>query len=182
MGAVRGANADGSIPAWTGGITEVPAGYTPGMHHLDPFPNDKVEFTITASNVDQYKDFLTPGQLKMFATYPDTFKMNIYQTRRSASYPQHVYDETIKNATRAELVQDGNGIIQAAVGVPFPIPANGLEAIWNHILRYRGEAIKRNGGQVTPTASGDYTFVGFDEQLEHVLSQYWLTRFNNQNL
>ena len=30
MGAERAGNADGSIPAWTGGITEMPASYTPG--------------------------------------------------------------------------------------------------------------------------------------------------------
>ncbi len=165
MGAVRAANADGSIPEWTGGITSVPAGYQVGMHHPDPYPQDKVEFTITSANIAQYKKFLTPGQVKLFETYPDTFKMNVYPTRRSASYPEHVYQETIKNAGRSELIQDGNGITQAAVGVPFPIPKNGLEAIWNHILRYRGEALTREGGQVTPTASGDYTYIGFDEQL-----------------
>ncbi len=165
MGAERGANADGSIPAWTGGITSVPAGYTPGMHHLDPYPQDKIEFTITSANVDQYKAQLTPGQIKLFQTYPDTYKMNVYQTRRSASYPEHVYQETINNAGRSELIQEGNGITQAAVGVPFPIPQSGLEAIWNHILRYRGEALTREGGQVTPTASGDFTYIGFDEQL-----------------
>jgi len=165
MGAVKAANADGSIPEWTGGITSAPDGYTPGMHHLDPYPNDKIEFTITAANVEQYKALLSPGQINLFKTYPDTFKMNVYQTRRSASYPEHVYQATIDNSTRAELVEDGNGIIQSAVGIPFPIPANGLEAIWNHILRYRGEGIKRNGGQVTPTASGDYTYIGFDDQL-----------------
>lgn len=165
MGAERGANADGSIPAWTGGITSVPAGYTPGMHHLDPYPQDKIEFTITSANVEQYKAQLTPGQIKLFQTYPDTYKMNVYQTRRSASYPEHVYQETINNAGRSELIQEGNGITQAAVGVPFPIPQSGLEAIWNHILRYRGEALTREGGQVTPTASGDFTYIGFDEQL-----------------
>ena len=165
MGAVRGANADGSIPEWTGGITKAPAGYKVGMHHPDPYPQDKVQYTITAANVGEYKEFLTPGQIKLFETYPDTFKMNVYQTRRSASYPQHVYDETLKNAGRSELVQEGNGITQAAVGVPFPIPQNGLEAIWNHILRYRGEALTREGGQVTPTKSGDFTYIGFDEQL-----------------
>ena len=165
MGAVRGANADGSIPKWTGGITSVPKGYTAGMHHLDPFPNDKIKFTITSANLDQYKKDLTPGQIKLFNTYPDTFKMNVYQTRRSASYPEHVYQETIKNAGRSELIGEGNGITQAAVGVPFPIPKNGLEAIWNHVLRYRGEAIEREGGQATPTASGAYTYVGFEEQL-----------------
>ncbi|WP_286235756.1 DUF1329 domain-containing protein [Thalassotalea sediminis] len=165
FGAVRGASADGSIPAWNGGITTPPSGYKPGMHHPDPFPQDKILYTVTAENIDKYKDILTPGQVKLFETYPSTFKMNVYQTRRTASYPQHVYDETLKNAARSELIQDGNGITQAAVGIPFPIPANGLEAIWNHILRYRGEALTREGGQVMPTASGDYTYIGFDEQL-----------------
>ncbi|GLX76766.1 hypothetical protein tinsulaeT_01060 [Thalassotalea insulae] len=165
MGAVRAGNADGSIPEWTGGITSAPEGYQPGMHHLDPYPQDKIKFTINQANLEQYKQFLTPGQIKMFETYPDTFKMNVYPTHRSASYPEHVYQETIKNAGRSELIQDGNGITQAAVGVPFPIPQTGLEAIWNHILRYRGEALTREGGQVTPTASGDYTYIGFDEQL-----------------
>ena len=165
FGAVRAGNADGSIPEWTGGIKEAPAGYTPGDHHPDPYPNDKVLYTVTAQNLEQYKDLLTPGQIKLFETYPDTFKMNVYQTRRSASYPEHVYQATIDNAVRAELVEEGNGITQAAVGIPFPVPENGLEAIWNHILRYRGEALSRQGGQAAPTASGDFTYIGFDEQL-----------------
>ncbi|SET11627.1 DUF1329 domain-containing protein [Thalassotalea agarivorans] len=165
FGAVKGANADGSIPAWTGGITSAPAGYTPGDHHPDPFPNDQVMYTVTKANLDQYKSLLTEGQIKLFETYPDTFKMNVYQTRRSASYPQHVYDATIVNATNAELIEEGNGIQGAAVGIPFPVPQNGLEAIWNHILRYRGEALTREGGQAAPTAGGNYTYIGFDESL-----------------
>lgn len=165
FGAVRGANADGSIPEWTGGIKSAPAGYTPGDHHPDPYPGDKVKYTITAKNVQQYKDVLTPGQVKLFETYPDTYKMNVYETRRSASYPEHVYQASLNNATKAELVEGGNGIIEASVGIPFPIPENGLEAIWNHILRYRGEKIARQGGQAAPTASGDYTYMGFDDKL-----------------
>ncbi len=165
FGAVRAANADGSIPEWTGGITSAPAGYTVGDHHIDPFTGDKVLYTITAKNVAEYKDVLTPGQVKLFETYPDTYKMDVYQSRRSASYPEHVYQATLDNATRAELVEGGNGIVQAAIGVPFPVPKDGLEAIWNHILRYRGEKIVREGGQAAPTASGDYTYMGFDDQL-----------------
>jgi hypothetical protein len=165
MGAVRGANKDGSIPSWTGGITSVPAGYTVGDHHIDPFSTDKVEYTITAANVAQYKAMLTPGQVKLFETYPDTYKMNVYQSRRSASYPEHVYQASIDNAGRTELIEEGNGIENAAVGIPFPVPKDGLEAIWNHILRYRGEALTREGGQAAPTASGDYTYLGFDDQL-----------------
>ncbi|MDP7592715.1 MAG: DUF1329 domain-containing protein [Litorilituus sp.] len=165
MGAVKAANKDGSIPEWTGGITKVPAGYQPGQHHADPYPNDKIKYTITAKNVSEYKALLTPGQVKLFTTYPDTFKMDVYPTRRSASYPEYVYQAVKSNSTRAELVQGGNGLKNASIGIPFPIPANGLEAIWNHIVRYRGEAITRQGGQAAPTASGDYTYVGFDDRL-----------------
>jgi len=165
MGAVKAANADGSIPAWTGGITSAPAGYTPGMHHPDPFSDDKVMYTVTNANKDQYAELLTPGLKKMFETYPNTYKMDVYPTRRSASYPQHVYDATIANAARAELVEGGNGIQGAAIGVPFPIPQTGLEAIWNHILRYRGVQATRNGGQAVPTADGSYTYIGFDEAI-----------------
>ncbi|WP_425542539.1 DUF1329 domain-containing protein [Aliiglaciecola litoralis] len=165
LGGEKAGNADGSIPAWDGGITAPPAGYKAGNFHPNPFPDDKVLFTITGQNYKEYEAFLTPGQMKLFATYPDTFNMPVYQTRRSASNPQHVYDATKKNATRAELVQGGNGVQNAAIGVPFPIPQSGVEAIWNHVLRYRGEAIARNGGQAAPTASGDYNVIGFDEIL-----------------
>ncbi|MCF7499333.1 MULTISPECIES: DUF1329 domain-containing protein [unclassified Pseudoalteromonas] len=165
IGAEKAANKDGSIPAWTGGITTPPASYKAGMHHPDPYAEDKVLFTIDKSNVDKYKEYLSPGQIELFKTYPDTFKMNIYQTRRSASYPQFVYDATKKYATTAELVEGGNGIKNTAVGVPFPIPKDGLEAIWNHLLRFRGLSIERFGGQAAPTASGSYNYVGFDEQL-----------------
>lgn len=165
IGAVRAGNKDGSIPSWNGGITSVPAGYTVGDHHIDPFSTDKVKYTITAANVAEYKSMLTPGQVKLFETYPDTYKMNVYQSRRSASYPEHVYQASIDNAGRTELVEGGNGIENAAVGIPFPVPKDGLEAIWNHILRYRGESLTREGGQAAPTASGDYTYLGFDDQL-----------------
>ena len=165
LGATRAANADGSIPEWTGGITKLPAGYTVGDHHIDPYPTDKVQYTITASNLAEYKSLLTPGQIKLFETYPETYKMNVYQTRRSASYPEHVYQAVKDNATRSELVEGGNGIKQAAVGIPFPVPATGLEAIWNHTLRYRGESVSRSGGQAAPTASGSYTYVGLNETL-----------------
>lgn len=165
MGAEKAANADGSIPAWNNGITTAPAGYEAGMHHLDPFTADKVLFTIDKSNIEKYKANLSPGQIALFEAYPDTFKMPVYETRRSASYPQFVYDATKKFAPTAELIEGGNGIKNTAIGIPFPIPKTGLEAIWNHLLRYRGQSIERFGGQAAPTSSGSYNYVGFDEQL-----------------
>ena len=165
LGGEKAGNADGSIPAWTGGITSAPAGYSAGDFHPDPYAGEKPEFVITATNYQQYADQLSEGLKKMFETYPDTFKLPVYKTHRSASNPQFVYDATKENATRATLLDDGNGMAGAAVGIPFPIPANGLEAIWNHIARYRGPAVQRNGGQAAVTAGGDYNVIGFDEQL-----------------
>ncbi|HAY93784.1 DUF1329 domain-containing protein, partial [Shewanella sp.] len=134
-----------------------------------------IEFTITNANKAQYKDFLTPGQMKLFELYPDTYKMNVYKTRRSASVPQFVYDATKVNATRAELIAQGNGISGAAIGIPFPIPANGLEAIWNHILRFRGIDIETSRSQAAPTADGSYSLVETAEEIRFEYSRPEIT-------
>lgn len=165
LGAEKAGNADNSIPAWTGGITSAPAGYSKGDFHIDPFPGDKVLFTITGANYKEHAKFLSDGQIKLFETYPDTYQMPIYQTRRTASNPQFVYEATKVNAVNAELLEGGNGLKGATIGIPFPIPQSGVEAIWNHTLRYRGAGVQRNGGQAAVTAGGDYNVIGFDEQL-----------------
>jgi hypothetical protein len=59
MGSERAGNADGTIPAWTGGITEPPAGYSPGDHHPTPWPDDKPQFRITGANYEEYGDMLS---------------------------------------------------------------------------------------------------------------------------
>ncbi len=171
MGAIKAGNADGSIPAWDGGITTPPAGYKTGDHHQDPYASDKILYTITAQNKDQYKDILTVGHLAMLETYPDSFKLNVYTSRRSAAFPQRIYDATRKNATRAKLVADGNGVEDAIIGVPFPIPANGHEVIWNHLLRYRGETAARWIAQAVPTRSGRYTLVKFEDEFDILYSK-----------
>jgi len=165
LGAVRAANQDGSIPAWTGGLTQAPAGYQKGKPHPDPFAADQPLYEITAANVDKYKDLLSPGQMAMFKRYPQTFKMKVYPTRRSAGFSKAVYDAIIQNATTAELTPDGNGIRNATRSVPFPIPKAGLETIWNHLTRYRGETTERSVKQVVPTPDGAFTPVQFSERV-----------------
>lgn len=113
--------------------------------------------------------------MKLFELYPDTYKMNVYKTRRSASVPQFVYDATKVNATRAELIAQGNGISGAAIGIPFPIPANGLEAIWNHILRFRGIDIETSRSQAAPTADGSYSLVETAEEIRFEYSRPEIT-------
>ena len=66
-------------------------------------------FTITADNLSEYADKLTPGYVALLETYP-SFKMNVYPTHRSASYPQRIYDKTKEIAGTARLVENGHGV------------------------------------------------------------------------
>ena len=121
LGGERAGNAEGTIPGWTGGIAEPPPGYQVGDHHPDPFAGEEPLFVINASNIDEHRDRLSVGHQRMLETYP-SFEMAIYPTHRTASAPQRIYDATKRIAATAHLVDDGNGVDGAAVGIPFPIP------------------------------------------------------------
>jgi len=154
MGAIRAGNAEGTIPAWDGGFTDVPANFKQGDRSVDPFADDEPLFTITADNLDQYRDKLADGVIQLFKAHPDTFKIHVYPTRRTAAAPQYIYDNTRENATRARLTNNGLTVEGAYGGVPFPIPQNGLEVHWNHLTLWRGVATETNYKVWTTTASG----------------------------
>jgi hypothetical protein len=164
-GAEKAGNADGTIPAWTGGITTPPAGYRAGMFHPDPYAADKPILTITGQNYRDHQAKLTAGAVALFEKYPQTYRMPIYPTRRSASFPQRIYEYTARNATNCRLVANGEGIENCAEGLPFPIPQNAYEVIWNHKLKYKGVAVQRWANQVAPTATGAYSVVRLREEL-----------------
>lgn len=167
MGAEKAANAAGTIPAWDGGITKVPAGisYKQGAHYADPYANDKPLFTITAANADNYKDNLSPGQMALLKKYP-TYKMIVYPTRRSAAFPEGHYKETRECAAKAKLAANNNGVVGCTGGVPFPIPKNGSEAIWNNLLRYRGDTFAMHWSQAAVTRTGDFALVKFEYEYD----------------
>jgi len=170
MGAEKAGNSDGTIPAWDGGITAPPAGYETGMHHPDPYAADKVQVTITAANMEQYKDKLTVGHQTLLKTY-DSFKMNIYPTHRSAASPQRIYDMTKQVSQTAELINNGDGVTGTVNGIPFPIPKSGIEVLWNHMLRYRGDTAARHIAQAPMTRGGSYTLVKFEDEMSLIYSQ-----------
>lgn len=154
MGAERAGNEDGAIPEWTGGFTDVPAGFEQGDRSQNPFADDEPLYTITAENLDDYKDKLADGVIQLFKDNPDTFEIHVYPTRRTAAAPQYVYDNTRENATRATLINDGLTVEGAYGGVPFPMPATGLEVHWNHLTRWRGVANEGSYKVWTTTGSG----------------------------
>ena len=163
LGAERAGNADGTIPAWEGGITTPPAGYKVGDHHPDPFAADQPIYTVTSANLAQHESRLTAGAVSLLKAYP-SYKMIVYPTRRSASAPQRVYEATRRNAPTARLTEGGNGVAGTVVGVPFPLPKDGLEVLWNHLTRYRGVAATREIGQAMPSRGGSYNLVEFNDE------------------
>ena len=163
MGAEKAGNADGSITAWQ--PLSKTAGSVDGKGFLsDPYGNEKPRLTITAQNVEQYKDKLSPGQLAMFKRYPETFRIPVYPTHRGSTVPDEVFAAIRENATRTTLVEGGNGLNDFKTAVPFPIPKTGLEVIWNHITRYRGGSVTRLVTQATPQSNGSYSLVYFQDQ------------------
>ena len=126
------------IPAWTGGLPRS-AEHVPGSFHADPFIADQPLFRISSVNYEQHKERLTEGQIALLKRFPDYY-LEVYQTRRSASYPDYVYDAVATNAREAELIKYGAGVRNATMSSPFPVPQNGLEVLWNHTLRFRGHS------------------------------------------
>lgn len=138
LGAEKAANADGSIPAYEGGLTTAPAGFKSGdSMRPNPFANEKPLLVIDSKNVDQYKDQLTATTVELAKRYP-SFRVDVYPTHRTVAIPQPVLDNAVKNATDAKSINGGLALENVLPGVPFPIPQNGAEAMWNHLLRYQG--------------------------------------------
>jgi len=168
LGGEKAGNADGSIPAWSGGLrSAAEAGFPAhksGAHYSDPYASDRPLFTITSANLAQYASRLSAGHKALFSAYPD-YRMQIYPTHRSAAVPEPIARATIRLATSATLAPDGNGVTGAVGGIPFPLPKSGLEVLWNHLLRYRGAAVAREVGQAALAARGTYTVVNLKEEL-----------------
>src|SRR3954453_15307452 len=62
VGAEKAANKDGTIPAYTGGITAPPGSYEKGSKaRTDPFADEKPRLVITAKDAAAQGDKLTEG-------------------------------------------------------------------------------------------------------------------------
>lgn len=138
FGAEKAGNADGSIPAYTGGIKSIPADYKHGSgRYPDPFKDEKPLLTVDANNMGQYAQWLSPASKALLERFPD-YKLLVYPTHRTMGYPDWVLKNTVKNATTAKLVAGGDGVEGAFGGIPFPIPKDAYEVLWNMYLRYQG--------------------------------------------
>jgi hypothetical protein len=191
-GAETAGNADGSIPAYTGGLPQSawPGGATPNKPP-NPFPDEKPLYTVDKSNVDKYADMLSPGTVKLINMYGDQgYKLNVYPTHRTMSYPDWVLANTAKNATATELASEGRSLANVEPGPPFPIPTNGLEVLWNHLLRWEGTHWKAHGttfyidenGQEVLSSRAlntvEYPFYNPDKEYAAGTDDFWYIRID----
>lgn len=138
VGAERAGNEDGSIPPWDPAGTVIPKDFVPGSdHYIDPYREEQPLYTIDLGNWQDYAEILTEGSRGLLQKLgPSGFKINVYPTKRVAEAPDWVYRNAKENATRATLTADGQKIEGNLPGPPFPLPQSGLEALWNHMVRY----------------------------------------------
>lgn len=156
-GAEKAGSADGSIPAWTGGLTQAPAGSAPGQGYVDPFAAEKALYTINAGNFKQYATHLSPGYQAMLAKYPD-FSMTVYPSHRTAALPQSEYAQIRKEATQVSLAADNNGLSgYEKSSVPFPVPTSGVEVLFNHFVRYRTGGYQYYPTEMVVQSNGNFT-------------------------
>ncbi|MEP1470821.1 MAG: DUF1329 domain-containing protein [Halieaceae bacterium] len=185
VGAQQAGNPAGTIPSWDGGLKAPVSGYQKGERLVDPYAEDPVLFTITGENQQDYAENLTEGQKALLNRYPDSWRMNVYASHRSAAYPERVYKAVENNRSTATAILDGRGGVKgSAIASPFPVPESGVEVIWNHILRWRGVHIQRMDGSAAVTRRGNYTLILQQEEwaIPYALSQSLPMQERNPNL
>jgi len=171
VGAEKAGNKDGSIPAYTGGLSSAPAGFKAGDGmRPNPFGADKPKFSVDAKNMAQYADKLTEGSKALLQKYP-SFRIDVYPTQRSVAFPKWVTDNTAKMALKAKTSADGRSISDAHAGFPFPIPKTGYEAMWNHLLRFNGQAYESKYRNLSVDAGGRATLATEGQSVQEY--PYW---------
>ncbi len=139
VGAERAGNADGAIPAYTGGLVEPPAGFVKGSGvRPDPFASERPLFSIDAAGMGQHAERLTEGTKALMKKYPG-YRIDVYPTHRTAAFPASVSEHTVRNASKAKVANGGLTLQDARGGYPFPIPRDGVEAMWNHLACFGGQ-------------------------------------------
>ena len=154
FGAEYAANEAGTIPEYSGGLPR--KGQVAGEYPVHPeIEAEQPLFTITAANMDEYADQLSEGHKTLLQRFPESYRMNVYKTHRTVSWPEHILEATQRNATQARLI--GTDSVKNAVhGIPFPMPTGGAEVIWNHKTRWRGYSVRRYNNQVIAQPDGSY--------------------------
>lgn len=158
-GAIKNANADGSIPAYSDQPTPPPIGFIPGSgQYPDPFASEKPLYAVNNLNQAQYADVLTEGTKELLQRFPG-YRVDVYPTHRTQRYSPWELQQIAKNTTSAKMVGEGDGVEDSYGPVPFPQPKNGYEVLWNHYNRSEPAAVQFRAWGYLVDASGRPTLM-----------------------
>ena len=155
VGAIRKGNADGSIPAWN----QKRSDKISHSQWLRGIEKESAIFIIDNKNMDEYREFLSVGLQELLKRYPDTFNIPVYQSHRTAVYPQWLYDNAYKNALEAKITDSGEEVTFAWPGTAFPIPRTAKEVMWNHQLRWKGLFFKLDTIESIINTDGSFNII-----------------------
>jgi len=86
-------------------------------------------YSIDSSNASEYADMLSSGQMAMFAAYPDTYRMDVYDSSGDCEIPA---DIAAISQTNGAMINDNEGFEVANMGqIPFPDPSHPQHYVWN---------------------------------------------------
>jgi len=189
-GAERAGNKEGTIPEWSGGLTAPPPTFQKGSNKRpNPFEDEKPRLVITGKDLAAHADKLTEGTKELLKRHP-TMRLDVYPTHRPVYFPARVVENTVKNAAGAKIIDDGLGTENVLPGFPFPIPKSGNEAMWNHLLNYRGLGFTAkfdtwnvdSSGRPTLATTGEasYAWPMFDPKKSGYMKEtdpFWYVKF-----
>ncbi len=122
MGSEVAANADGSIP----GLDR-----RPGEQRRHRRQQGRLQRSVCRRETVVHghgkergavREAFSPGQIALFKRFPDTYKMNIYPSHRSANLPKEVLAASRENVAKTSMADGGNGLHDYARAFRFRCP------------------------------------------------------------
>ena len=114
-----------------------PAAFAKDEESFVPKPiGGEVKFRVDKTNVEEHKDKLTEGLIKVIKEWDLT--INVYETVHDYKFPKEYLDATEKYKGTARVNSKG-GLENYTAGLPFPEPRTGDEALYNYGYKYSGD-------------------------------------------
>ena len=140
-----------------------------------------VKYSITSSNVSEYTDMLNPGQIQMFANYPDTYRIDVSENSASCATDPDI--EAISQAN-GSMINDNEGLEVPNFGqTPFPDPSQAQHFVWNYRM-YAGQisAVDRIQSSTNVKADGSITLGQQETSISFPTNPRTKTMYADKNL
>ena len=140
-----------------------------------------VKYTITSANVADYTSMLNPGQIQMFANYPDTYRIDVSENSASCATDPDVEAISQANGT---MINDNEGIEVPNFGqTPFPDPSQAQHFVWNYRM-YAGQisAVERIQSSTNVKADGSITLGQQETSISFPTNPRTKTMYADKNL